>query len=169
MPATEQTTSATIWYFFISQTSILYCILFFTYLQNSIIYWFFPVQVRRASFRFYCLAHCCDCLYGEYWFRLFRYVYDGNRSFAAYTKTKSVESAVWCLLTRDDDVEQRVADYFFCFTGNGIEIPEHGSGSELFFFFCTLNKQRINENENTTNDQAMNKINEQLITNKEHK
>jgi hypothetical protein len=41
-----------------------------------------------------CLAHCCDCLYGEYWFRLSRYVYDGNRSFASFTKTKSVESAV---------------------------------------------------------------------------
>jgi hypothetical protein len=30
-----------------------------------------------------CLAHCCDCLFGEYWFRLSRYVYDGNRSFAS--------------------------------------------------------------------------------------
>ncbi len=27
-------------------------------------------------------------------------------SFASYTKTKSVESAVWCLLTLDDGVEQ---------------------------------------------------------------
>jgi hypothetical protein len=26
-------------------------------------------------------------------------------SFASYTKAKSVESAVWCLLTLDDDVE----------------------------------------------------------------
>jgi hypothetical protein len=52
-----------------------------------------------------CLPLCCDCMYGEYWFRLSRYVYDVNRSFASYTKTKSVESAVWCLLTRDDDVE----------------------------------------------------------------
>ncbi len=26
-------------------------------------------------------------------------------SFASYTKTKSVESAVWCLLTLDDDAE----------------------------------------------------------------
>ncbi len=37
------------------------------------------------------------------WFRLSRDVYVGNRSFASYTKTKSVESAVWCLLTRLDD------------------------------------------------------------------
>jgi hypothetical protein len=91
-----------------------------------------------------CLAHCCDCLYGEYWFRLSRYVYDGNRSFASYTKTKLVESAVWCLLTRDDDVEQRVLEQV---PGNRIKIPEHGSGSELLFLFWTINKQGINENE----------------------
>jgi hypothetical protein len=58
-------------------------------------------------------------------------------SFASYTKTKSVESAVLCLLTRDDDVEQQV---LLLFTGNGylngIEIPEHDSGSELFFSFA---------------------------------
>ncbi len=23
-----------------------------------------------------CLALCCECLFGEYWFRLSRYVYD---------------------------------------------------------------------------------------------
>ncbi len=46
-------------------------------------------------------------------------------SFASYTKTKSVESAVWCLLTQDDGGEQ--------VTVNRIEIPEHGLGSELFF------------------------------------
>jgi hypothetical protein len=44
-------------------------------------------------------------------------------SFASYTKTKLVESAEWCLLTLDDDVEQVARD-----------IPEHGSGSELLFF-----------------------------------
>jgi hypothetical protein len=48
------------------------------------------VTIAAAS----CLAHCCDCLYGEYWFHLSRYVYDDNRSFASYTNTKSVESAV---------------------------------------------------------------------------
>ncbi len=30
----------------------------------------------------------------RYWFRLSRDVYDGNRSFASYTKTKMVESDV---------------------------------------------------------------------------
>ncbi len=35
-------------------------------------------------------------------------------SFASYTKTKSVESAVWCLLTLDDDdVEQVLQVNFF--------------------------------------------------------
>jgi hypothetical protein len=31
------------------------------------------------------------------------FVYGGNRSFASYSKTKTVESAVWCLLTQLDD------------------------------------------------------------------
>jgi hypothetical protein len=38
-------------------------------------------------------------MYGEYWFRLFRLSMMVIGSFASYTKTKSVESAVWCLLT----------------------------------------------------------------------
>jgi hypothetical protein len=49
---------------------------------------------------------------------------------------------------------------------NGIEIPEHGSGSELFFSLLNKNKQRIDENENKINNRTMNKINERLITNK---
>jgi hypothetical protein len=44
-------------------------------------------------------------MYGEYWFRLSRLSMMVIGSFASYTKTKSVESAVWCLLTLDDDVE----------------------------------------------------------------
>ncbi len=44
-------------------------------------------------------------MYGEYWFRLTRLSIMVIDSFASYTKTKSVESAVWCLLTLDDDVE----------------------------------------------------------------
>ncbi len=59
-----------------------------------------------------------------------------------------MESAVWCLLTRDDDVEQQVLKRV---TVNGIEIPEHGSGSELLFLFWTINKQGIDGNENKTN------------------
>ncbi len=44
-------------------------------------------------------------MYGEYWFRLSRLSMMVIGSFASYTKTKSVESAVLCLLTLDDDVE----------------------------------------------------------------
>jgi hypothetical protein len=44
-------------------------------------------------------------MYGEYWFRLSRLSMMVIGSFASYTKTKSVESAVGCLLTLDDDVE----------------------------------------------------------------
>jgi hypothetical protein len=72
-------------------------------------------------------------------------------------------------LTRNDDVVCRYNRYFFCLTGSRIEIPEHGSGSELFFSFLNKIKQRIDENENKINNQTMNKINERLITNKEHK
>jgi hypothetical protein len=36
-------------------------------------------------------------------------------SFASYTKKKSVESAVWCLFTlEDDDVEQGVRVLVYC-------------------------------------------------------
>jgi hypothetical protein len=62
-------------------------------------------------------------------------------SFASYTKTKSVESAVGCLLTLDDDdVEQAVVNRYWriavtqvtCsgyFSYNRIEIvPYHGGG-----------------------------------------
>jgi hypothetical protein len=38
------------------------------------------------------------------------------------------------------------------YAGNGIEIPKHGSGSELFFSLLNKNKQRIDENENKTNN-----------------
>jgi hypothetical protein len=64
-------------------------------------------------------------------------------SFASYTKTKSVESAVWCLLTLDDDVE----------TVAGTDVLQDrntwiGSGSELFSFsFEQQSKQNSNENE----------------------
>jgi hypothetical protein len=32
------------------------------------------------------------------------------------------------------------------FTAYGIEIPEQGSGSELFFFFSNNNQTKLNEN-----------------------
>ncbi len=63
-------------------------------------------------------------------------------SFASYTKTKSVESAVWCLLTLDDDdVEQVVVNRYLLYCR--IEIPEQGSGSELFFFFSNNNQNKL--------------------------
>jgi hypothetical protein len=47
-------------------------------------------------------------LLGEYWFCLSRYVYERNRPLRAYTKTKSVQSDVLCLLTCiDDDGDSR--------------------------------------------------------------
>ncbi len=73
-------------------------------------------------------------MYGKYWFRLSHLSMMVIGSFASYTKTKSVESAVWCLLTLDDDVE----------TGSRIKIPEQSSGSELFFFsFRTTIKTKL--------------------------
>jgi hypothetical protein len=51
-------------------------------------------------------------------------------------------------------------------TVNGIEIPEHGSGSELLFFLLNKKQAKINENETKTNNRTKNKINERLITNK---
>jgi hypothetical protein len=73
-------------------------------------------------------------------------------SFASYTKTKSVESAVWCLLTLDDDVE----------TVAGTDVLQDqntwtGSGSELFFFFS-------NNNQNKTQMKMKQIIEQQTIT-----
>ncbi len=57
-------------------------------------------------------------------------------SFASYTKTKSVESAVLCLLTLDDDdVEQVVVNRYFLY--NGIKIPEQGQVQNCSFSFQT--------------------------------
>jgi hypothetical protein len=51
-------------------------------------------------------------LYGD-WFRLSRLSMMVIGSFASYTSTKSVESAVCCLLTLDDDgVEQAVVNRY---------------------------------------------------------
>jgi hypothetical protein len=59
-------------------------------------------------------------------------------SFASYTKTKSVESAV-CLLTLGDGVEQVVVNRYLMYCR--IEIPEQSSGSELFFFSFLNNNE----------------------------
>ncbi len=50
-----------------------------------------------------------------------------------------MESAVWCLLTRTDDGDRCTWTGNGYYAYNGIEIPEHGSGSEFSF------EQRINK------------------------
>ncbi len=94
-------------------------------------------------------------MYIEYWFRLSRLSMMVIGSFASCTKTKSVESAVWCLLTLDDDVEQ-VARNRNTWTWFRIRIV-------LFSF--EQQQAKFNENENKTKNQTTNKINERLITN----
>jgi hypothetical protein len=62
-----------------------------------------------------------------------------------------------------DQVQQREIEQVAWITGNGIEIPEHGSGSEFSF------EQRISKESmrmNKINNRTMNKLNERLITNK---
>ncbi len=109
-------------------------------------------------------------MYGEYWFRLSRLSMMVIGSFASYTKTKLVESAVWCLLTLDD-VKQVTGTW----TGNRQRVlrvqRDRNTWTRfririVLFLFWTTNKQRINENENKTNNRTTNKINERLITNK---
>ncbi len=88
-------------------------------------------------------------MYGEYWFRLSRLYMKVIGSFASYTKTKSVESAVWCLLTLDDDVETvagtDVLQVIF-FMGmkylNRVQVQNCS-----FLFFEQQSKQNSNENE----------------------
>ncbi len=65
----------------------------------------------------------------RYWLRLSRDVYDGNRSFASYTETKTVESDVWCLLTRLDDGEQSTGSKYL----NMVQ------DQNSYFFFLTTN------------------------------
>ena len=69
-------------------------------------------------------------------------------SFASYTNTMSVESAVWCLLTLDDDGVEQVVVNSSTWTGdsgNGIEIPEQGQVQNCSFSFQTTIKQDSNE------------------------
>ncbi len=59
-------------------------------------------------------------------------------SFASYTKTKSEESAVWCLLTLDDDDVGQLEQV----TRNGIEIPEQGQVQNCSIFFSNNNQNK---------------------------
>jgi hypothetical protein len=74
---------------------------------------------------------------GEYWFRLSRLSMVVIGSFASYTKTKSVESAVWCLLTLDDDVEQVAGSKYL----NMVQ------DQNCSFLFSNNNKTSTDENE----------------------
>ncbi len=117
----------------------------------TLLTWWRRWKYPRKLIQYYSSLVSCPLLrlmYGEYWFRLSRFSMMVIGSFASYTKTKSVESAVWCLLTLDGDVET-------------------GSGSELFFslFWTTTKQAKFNENENKINNRTTNKINERLITN----
>ncbi len=104
-------------------------------------------------------------MYGEYWFRLPRLSMMVIGSFASYTKTKSVESAEWCLLTLDDDVE----------TGNRQQVLEPVQRDRntwtrfrirIVLFSFEQQQAKFNENENNINNWTTNKINERLIMNK---
>jgi hypothetical protein len=110
------------------------------------------------------------CLFGEYWFHLSRYVYDGNRSFAPILRQSqwSLLYDVYWLVTMMmvDQVQQRVLEQVALVTGNRQRDRNNWTQFRIRIFFWTTNKQRIDENENKINNWTMNKINERLITNK---
>ncbi len=86
----------------------------------------------------------------RYWFRLSHYVYGGNRSFDPILRQSQwslLYDVYWLeVMMVTDELEQVQSGTW---TGSRIEIPEHSSGSESLFFFWTMNKQRIDENETT--------------------
>jgi hypothetical protein len=108
-------------------------------------------KLLKAPMKNYLSRPLLRLMYGEYWFRLSRLSMMVIGSFASYTKTKSVESAVWCLLTLDDDdVEQAVVNRYWCIAGNcqrRIKIPEQGQVQNCSFSFRTTIKQNSNGNE----------------------
>ncbi len=81
-------------------------------------------------------------------------------SLASYTKTKSVESDVWCLLTLDDDGVEQVVVNSGTWTGNHQRDWNTwtGSGSELLFFFS-------NNNQDKTQMKMMQIIEQRIILN----
>jgi hypothetical protein len=85
---------------------------------------------------------------GEYWFCLSCLSMMVIGSFASYTKTKSVESAVWCLLTLDDDLQQ-VAGSKYLNTVQGQNCSFLFSNNDNYEYWWEWNKQ---------NNQTMNKI-----------
>jgi hypothetical protein len=89
---------------------------------------------------------------GEYWFRLSCLSMMVIGSFASYTKTKSVESAIWCWLTLDDGV--------IFFTGS--KYLKKVQYQNCYFLFSNNNNKHWWK-WNKANNQTMNKINERLI------
>ncbi len=103
-------------------------------------------------------------MYGEYWFRLSRLSMMVIGSFASYTKTKLVESAVWCLLTLDDGVEQVVVNRYLMYcrllvTGNaGSKYLNRVQGQNCSFsLFQTTIKTKLKWKWNKMNNQTTNK------------
>ncbi len=120
-----------------------------------------------------CVSPSAKIAMWRYWFRLSRYVYGGNRSFppilrqSRWSLLYDVYWLVLMMVTDELDTWWQMTGTTGTWTGSRIEIPEHDSGSELLFFFWTMNKQRIDENENNKiNNRTMNKIIERSITNK---
>jgi hypothetical protein len=98
-------------------------------------------------------------MYGEYWFCLSRLSMMVIGSFASFTKTKSVESAVWCLLTLDDDVE----------TGNRLQDRNTWTWFRIRIVLFSFEQQTSNESVKMKTKliiEQRTKINERLITNK---
>ncbi len=89
-------------------------------------------KMGKCSFLKKCLALCCDCLFGEYWFRISRYVYDGNRSFAPILRQSrwSLLYDVYWLKMMMLNTWTGTTGYFFCLTGNRQRVPEQVAGSK---------------------------------------
>jgi hypothetical protein len=102
----------------------------------------------------------------RYWFRLSRYVYGGNRSFAPIIRQSRwslMYDVYWLVLMMVKDELEQVQSGTW--TGSRIEIPEHGSGSELFFSFDQWKNKELMRMKQQ-NNRTMHKIYERLITNK---
>jgi hypothetical protein len=143
---------------------LLSLFVFLSFLMYFVVIFTRVVTISFGLF-YYLLSHpLLRLMYGEYWFRLSCLSMMVIGSFAPYTKTKSVESAVWCLLTLDDDVEtgSRYNGYFFCFTGS--KYLNRVQGQNCSFSF-EQQSTKLKWKCSKMNNQTTNKINEQIITN----
>jgi hypothetical protein len=114
-------------------------------MRNSTINHFYFYLSLYSTLVHYVSRPLLRLMCGEYWFRLSRLSMMVIGSFASYTKTKSVESAVWCLLTLDDGVETVADNLLYClrdrntWTGFRFRI--------VFFSFEQQSKRNSNETE----------------------